>query len=298
MTVTLRQLQAFVAVATRGGFTPAANQMKIAQPALSQLVKELEATLGVRLFDRTTRRVEMTEAGREFFGSATRLLADLDGAVDKAKGLASRQRGRVTVAAPPLLSASLLPHVITEMRRNLPGIEIAVIDAGADAIVEAVRSGEASCGVGTFAEIDLDMERRVVGRDNLMAFFRDDHPFAQAEQAPWRALGAEATIALDRRSGIRRLVEAAFEVAEVDLRPVFEVRQIYTALAFVEAGLGVAALPAYARSAILGRAVQARLLVDPIVARDITLLRRAAQAPSPALIAFENALRAAFSPNT
>lgn len=294
MSVTLRQLQAFVVVATRGSFTAAASQLKVAQPALSQLVKELESELGIRLLDRTTRRVEPTEAGKEFIAHATRLLADLDGAVQQAKGLASRQRGRVTVAAPPLLSAALLPRVIVEMRQALPGIEIVVLDAASDAIIEAVRKGEAICGVGTFVDIDLDMERRVVGRDNLMVFCDGGHRFAGAAHVRWADLGAERLIALDRRSGIRRLVDAALDVADVDLKPAFEVRQVYTALAFAEAGLGVAVLPAYARSVISGRVIHARALAEPVVARDIVLVRQAARAPSPALLAFETTLRACF----
>lgn len=294
MSVSVRQLQAFVAVATRGSFTAAATQLKVAQPALSQLIKELEAELGLRLFDRTTRRVELTEAGKEFVGAATRLLADFDGAILQAKGLASRQRGRVTVASPPLLSAALLPRVIVEMQRSLPGIEIVVLDASSDAIIDAVRKGEAICGIGTFVDLEVDIERRVIGRDTLMVFCAEGHRFAGQEAVRWPALGGEQLVALDSRSGIRRLVEAAFELADLELKPAFEVRQIYTALAFAEAGLGVAVLPAYARAVVSGRAIQARPLIDPAVARDIVLVRQAARAPSPALVAFENVLRASF----
>src|SRR5512146_1724896 len=102
MNITLRQLQAFVAVAGAGGFTGAAEHLHVAQSVVSILVKELEAELGIRLFDRTTRRVELTEAGREFQANAQRLIADLDHAVRQTQDLVERKRGRIAVAAPPL----------------------------------------------------------------------------------------------------------------------------------------------------------------------------------------------------
>ena len=88
--------------------------MHLAQPALSQLVRELERELGLRLFDRTTRRVELTEGGREFRAASGKIIQDLDVAIRNASDIAELRRGRVIIAAPPLLAAVLLPQAIAQ----------------------------------------------------------------------------------------------------------------------------------------------------------------------------------------
>src|SRR6185295_8282004 len=98
MNITLRQLQAFVAVAATGNFTQAARRMLVAQSAVSVLVRDLEGDLGIRLFDRTTRRVELTAAGVECRATAEKLIADLDDAIRHTHDLVERPRGRITVA--------------------------------------------------------------------------------------------------------------------------------------------------------------------------------------------------------
>src|SRR5580704_14098706 len=103
MNITLRQLEAFVAVADTRNFTRAAQRLHTAQSAISLLIKELETDLGVRLLDRTTRHVELTDPGIEFRGYAEKLIADLDHAVRHTHELVERKRGRIAIAAPPFL---------------------------------------------------------------------------------------------------------------------------------------------------------------------------------------------------
>ncbi|MCV9940276.1 LysR family transcriptional regulator [Boseaceae bacterium BT-24-1] len=290
MAVTLRQIQAFLAVAELGTFTKAAERLHMAQPALSQLVRELEHALGVRLFDRTTRRVELTEGGREFQGASAKIVHDLDLAIQNANDLAERRRGRITVAAPPLLAAAILPEAIAEMRERYPGIQIALIDARTDTIVEAVRIGRADCGLGTFAAVEDGIERIPMARDSLMLFCSPSSRFAAAT-VDWRELQGEPLITLTRDSGIRLLVEVAYETVGMPLKPAYEVSQITTALALVEARLGVAVLPTYARAAAPHRRIIARPLSNPTIARDIVMIRPSGRSVTPALATFETLLR-------
>ena len=147
LNVTIRQIQAFLAVAELGSFTRAAERLHAAQPALSLLLRQLEDELGARLLDRTTRRVELTEAGREFKNSADRILDELHHAARSARDHAARRRGRISIVAPPLLAAVLLPDAIAESAR--PSRHRDQADRSADRqIVDLVRSGR---GVGTFA---------------------------------------------------------------------------------------------------------------------------------------------------
>ena len=172
MNVTLRQIQAFLAVADLGNFTRAAARLNMAQPALSLTIRELEAELGLRLFDRTTRRVELTMAGADFSHAARKLMTDLDLAMRNARDLTERKRGRLVVGAPPLLAAMLLPRAIADYNRKFPGIEVRLIDTQTDRIVDKVRSGEADCGVGTFAEDEDSIERQLLVKDALEVFLQ------------------------------------------------------------------------------------------------------------------------------
>ncbi|MBW4656960.1 MAG: LysR family transcriptional regulator [Kaiparowitsia implicata GSE-PSE-MK54-09C] len=291
MAITLRQIQAFLAVAEHGTFTKAGERMHMAQPALSQLVRELEQELGLRLFDRTTRRVELTEGGREFRGAAAKIVEDLEIAVSSASDLAERKRGRIVVAAPPLLAAVILPEAIAEMRERYPGIQISVVDAKTDTIVEAVRVGRADCGLGTFAAEEDGIERVPMARDSLMLFCDHSSRFAATSTWAWGDLRDEPLITLTRDSGIRLLVEVGYETAGVPLTPAYEVSQITTALALVEARLGIAVLPTYARAAAPHRRVIAKQLAEPTIARDIVMIKRSDRSTSPALAAFEGVLR-------
>ena len=99
MNITLRQLYGFKAVEDVGTFTAAAQRLKVAQPALSLNIRDLESELGAKLFDRTTRRVELTGAGREFLRSVEKLIVDLERAVQNARDLADRRRWRLGLDA-------------------------------------------------------------------------------------------------------------------------------------------------------------------------------------------------------
>jgi len=288
--VTLRQIQAFIAVAQQGTFTKAAERMQIAQPALSQLVRELERELNVRLLDRTTRRVELTDAGREFHDAAAQIMQDLDAAVQNATALAERKRGRITVAAPPLLAAIAIPPAIAALKDTHPGLQVTIIDARNERVIEAVRSGRADCGIGTFSLVEDGIERTPLARDSLMLFCTRESRFAQQTSVAWRELRGEPLATLTRDSGIRLLVEVGYESAEVPLLPTYEVSQISTALALVRSELAIAVLPTYAR-AVAPEGVLAKPLTEPFIARDIVIIRASGRSMSPALSTFETLLR-------
>jgi DNA-binding transcriptional LysR family regulator len=289
MNITIRQIQCFLYVAELGSFTRAAEKMHTVQPALSQQVRDLEVELSMRLFDRTTRRVELTEGGAEFRSIAAKIIEDLESAARNAHDLAERKRGRVVVAAPPLLAAAMMPRAIVDFRRDYPGITVRLVDARTDQIVEGVRSGQVDCGLGTFHAGEEGLSSTLLARDRLMLFCAADHPLARLRTANWRDLDGLPLITLTRDSGIRLLVEVGFEAAQMRLVPAYEVTQITTALAMVEADLGVAALPTYAFAVARTLNISA-LPLDPAIARDITMITRAGRAVSPAVSAFARCL--------
>lgn len=291
MKIAIRHLEAFLAVASHGNFSTAARHLDIAQPALSQAVKELERTLGLRLFDRTTRRVELTAAGREFQGSTAKILEDLQHAVQNARDLAERRRGRIRIAAPPLLASVILPRAIVDFRRSFPGIAVELADVGTEQIVQNVLSGAVDCGLGTFSPDEGGLERTLLMRDDLMLFCRKRHPAAARSVCKWGDLCDENVIMLTRESGIRLLTEVGVKSAGLSIKPAYEVSLITTALSLVEAGLGVAVLPSYALAAARYHAVAGKPLVEPVIARDVVLIRASGRSISPAAASFANVLQ-------
>ncbi|WP_245316507.1 LysR family transcriptional regulator [Mesorhizobium wenxiniae] len=291
MRIALRHIEAFLAVAEHSNFSTASRNLNVAQPALSQAVKDLEAELGLRLFDRTTRRVELTAAGVEFQGSASKIMEDLEHAVQNVRDLAARRRGRIRVAAPPLLSSVILPQAIAAFHNDFPGITIELIDKGTEEIVASVAAGNADCGLGTFSPTDEGIERTLLMRDNLMLFCPEGHPVLEKAAVSWTDLRDLPLIALTRSSGIRLLVDMATEAAELSAKPAFEVSLITTALALVEAKLGVSVLPTYALAAARHYAVSARPLGNPVVTRDVVMIHASGRSISPAVVSFSGIVR-------
>jgi DNA-binding transcriptional LysR family regulator len=291
MNITFRQLRAFSAVAAFGSFTRASEQLHLTQSAISNLVRELEAELGIRLFDRTTRRVELTHAGREFRGSAEKLIADLDHTARNTHELVERKRGRLIVAAPPFLAASLLPQVMAAFRRDFPGISVVLLDVPTDQIVARVTSGEADIGVGTFTTEDEGLTRTPIARDTLMLFCPRGHPLASRRRPRWRDLKGYPVITLTRESGIRPLVMHGFDAAGIAVQPAYEVWQITSALGLVDAELGVGVLPAYATTTSRFLRVTARPLHGPSVSRDVEVIARRGRSLPPATDEFIGLLK-------
>ncbi|MBN9216808.1 MAG: LysR family transcriptional regulator [Mesorhizobium sp.] len=292
MKITIKQIQSFLAVAESGNFSAASSRMGLAQSAISQAVKDLEDELAVRLFDRTTRRVELTDAGREFRNSASKIMEELQLAVRSVHDLAERRRGKIRVAAPPLLAAAVLPHAIAEFQSRYPGITVELADVGTEMIVESVRSGKADCGLGTFPPAEAGIERIILVRDTLMLFCSGKSALASNETTSWTDLQHHPIITLTRDSGIRLLVEVGFEMAQLPLKPAYEVSQITTAIALVEAGLGVSVLPSYALTAVgtRGGAV-GKTLVEPSISRDVVMIHATGRSISPATSAFAAVVR-------
>lgn len=285
MNLTVRQIKSFLNVAATGSFTRAAEKMHTLQPVLSQQIRDLEAELGVRLFDRTTRRVELTEAGTEFRSTATKIIEDLEMAVRNAHDLAERKRGRVVIAAPPLLAAAVVPPAVADFRQKYPGIEVRLVDAKTDQIVELVRNGHVDCAIGTFHAGEEGLSSIVLTRDSLMVFCASGHPLAGRQTVRWQEMADLPLITLTRDSGIRLLVEVGYQAAQMRLVPAYEVTLITTALAMVEAGLGVAILPTYAWACARTLKIAAAIL-EPRIAREISLVTRSGRSIPPAVSAF------------
>jgi DNA-binding transcriptional LysR family regulator len=289
--INLRQIKCFQAVVELGNFSRAAERLRTSQAGVSHAIHDLEALLGTRLFDRTTRRVELTEAGQIFAAGVLPGLAEIERAVESVRDLSELRTGLVRIAAPPLLGATVLPRLIKEVAKLHPSLKIRIEDVGTDLIVPRVRNGLYEIGVGTFNTDEEGIDRQHVLSDRLMVFIEMDHPFKSLEEVNWKALHDQRVITLTRESNIRLLTEIGFETAGLPLRPHLEVHQIHTALSLVESGAGVAVLPTYAFAALNGRGIAARPLMEPAITRQVSIITARERNASPATMAVRPLLR-------
>src|SRR5690625_5105046 len=165
--ISLRQLRAFQAVAHHGSFVAAARSLFITQSALSGSIKQLEETLGVRLFDRTTRMNGLTEAGRMFLEDVRIGLGALEQGVRKMGELSSLHEGSVTIAAAPSVLAAIVLPCVAELRTAYPNLRITLREDSADAIIRYVREGDVDFGVGGWHESAVDMDVQPLMKDKL-----------------------------------------------------------------------------------------------------------------------------------
>ena len=275
MNVSTRQLRAFVALCEQRNFTRAAAASHLSQPAFSALIRQLEDTLGARLFDRSTRHVELNAEGREFEAAARRVLAEFDAALGGVRDRAERKRGRVSVALLPSLAAGWLPQVLADFRAAYPGIELEVADVLSEPCIERVRSGQAdfalaASGAGGTADSDLRASRLCTDRFHLVC--RADHPLAHEPRLTLKKIAPHPFIQMTRNSSVRQALDAALHPQR--LNSVFEVEHLATVMGLIEAGLGISVVPALTLFHFQRETLVTRPLPLPSLTRTLYLVQR------------------------
>lgn len=232
-----RQIKAFTMVVEHGSFKAAADRLAVTQPSFSALIKELERDVDVVLFDRTTRRCVLTDAGMAFYNQVKTALDQLEDAYRYVKDLGSGHRGRLGLAALPSLASGVITTALARFRREFPGVRIALHERRNDQILDAVRHGDAEIGVGAMWRSDPDLDFAPLFTDRLMIVAPENHPLEKMRPV-WKSLEKFDLILM--RSGP---ADHALKVANVRRSPVFEVEHAVTALAMVRQGMGITVLP-------------------------------------------------------
>jgi LysR family transcriptional regulator, carnitine catabolism transcriptional activator len=287
--VTLRQLEAFLAVARTLNFSAAAAQVHLSQPALSAAIKKLEDTVGAKLFDRDTRNVALTPVGKEMLGVADRLLTDFDGAFEGVLAFLGGKRGRLAVACAPSVAAGFLPEVVAAFQRSHPDVALQVSDRVSDECLALLRDGKVDLALVPKEKDDPEFEYRELFRDQMVLVCRADHALAARKTVTWRSLLPYSHIAFRPSGAVRHLVEAAFAGLNAKLRPVFEVDQVGTMVGFTANGLGVCVLPYSLVQQLRLEPLVFRRILSPELRRSICLTTLKSRTPSPAAEAFSRA---------
>lgn len=290
MNIDLEDLRAFVATAEMQSFRAAADSIHLSQPALTRRIQKLEATLGVPLLERTTRRVSLTAVGRDFLPRARRLLDDLETSLMSVREIAERRSGLVSIACIPTAAYYFLPDVISAFTAEFPAIRFRILDAGANEVLQSVLNREVDFGITLLGADDPDVAFDPLIEEPFLLACRRDHPLAGRDSVTWQELADHRFVTVGRSSGNRLIMDLALAKANVRPRPFFEVQHLSTSLGLVEAGLGVAALPRMALPTGPHHTIATVPLISPDVTRTVGVVRMPGSRRSPAAEQFYDML--------
>lgn len=282
MNPTLRQMRAFVALAKTGNFTLAAQSLHVTQSALSGLIKELELTLGARVVDRSTRRIVLTDIGRELFPLFSQMIDDLDGALANVADHTRLKKGIVRIAAPQLMSCTLLPQAIAAYREQHPAIEVRLADTEVEGVIARVLSGEADFGIGPERMPAPPLETRQLFEMPFALVFPEGHELESLPRLTWQDVARHPLISLQGQFTERLLDDMDASLRATPVKPAHEVTFMTTALSMVSAGLGVTVCLPYAEPLATLYGLAMRPLEDPVLSRRFLVYTRPGRSLSPA----------------
>ena len=281
MNYTLRQLRTFVAVARQGSFSQAGQLIGLSQSAVSHSVKELEAEIGVRLLDRTTREVLLTGAGQQLATRLTRLLEELNTTLLDVRSYGEQRSGTVRVAASQTPSAHLMPQCLASTQQHYPDIRVILHDRVQQAVLQSVRTAEVDFGIviGPLGDAEFDAEE--ILQEPFLLLCHQNDALAQTETVTWAMLTDRNMVLQDYASGSRMLVDAILQQLAVSVNVVQEIGHPATLYPMVEAGIGISILPALALPLPSGRKLVVRRLY-PEMNRSLMLIKRKNRSLTPA----------------
>lgn len=293
MNVSTRQLQAFLAVARLQSVTRAAEQIHLSQAGLSLLLREMESQLGVRLFDRTTRSVALTEGGRQLLPVAERVLrewAEVSGRLHKLSLDVARS---LTVAATPLVCSSVMPVVLKALQRSHPDIEVVVRDVERSQIEALVLSREVDMALGILFKAGSGIRRQRLLSLPLVCVSPREWPAGagKARRLPrgrvsWAELAELPLIGLPVANPIQQLIDLRLRGIGRANEDRTTFNNLHSVVAMVEAGYGAAVMPAFVQGACSRYAVHVGVMTGPEVPLDFYAITRQGTQASDAARAF------------
>ncbi len=242
MDISFRQLQAFVLIAEQRSFSRAAEQIHLSQPALSYSLRKLEEALGLSLFARNTRSVELTEAGTRFLEQARRLLRDMHNAVHDAHEQLHLQSGSLRIGVLPSVAIEPLPRVLVDYRQRYPGIEISLRDGRAGEIRQWVSNAEVDFAITSVTDEPGVLDFQPLYDDSLVLLVRGLSRLCGKKLLA--ALQDLDYVATTRDTSLRTMADETLARMGLLREPAFEVAYMSSAAALARAGLGYALLPA------------------------------------------------------
>lgn len=282
----LRQLAYFVAVVDEAHFTRAAERLRIAQPAVSQQIRRLEAEVGEVLLRRDRRSVTLTPAGEALLPHARAALAQVDHGKQAVAALRGLVTGQLHVGLVMPLPDRRVVRAVGAFGRRYPGIELTLVEDETDGLLDGLAAGDlqaAFIGLGPGQEPPASVEAVVVAREPAVLAVHPDHPLGGRKSVRLSALRDEPIVTLTRASRLRTVLETVCRKAGFEPRIVAETSDLSVMVELVAAGVGVALMPRSGRELVTD--VIAVPVTHPTIDRHIVLVWRPGTTP-PAARAF------------
>ncbi|MBH1966062.1 MAG: LysR family transcriptional regulator [Comamonadaceae bacterium] len=273
--LSVKQLRAFIALAELRNFTKAAAACHLSQPAFSLLIQAVEQEVGAKLFERDTRKVELTAAGGPLLEALRPLVRDFDEAIQKARQAAAVEGHRVAIAVLPSVAARLLPLVLPEFQKIYPDANIRILDLPSDACLELVRSGEADIGVISENPRDPQLTCHTLLEEPYYIVCSKNHPLASSEAVRMTDLLPYQLIHLANNAIVAQLLkkhsDSSRRISTV------EVESLQTARSMTEAGLGLTICAETALGQVGSPLLSAIPLNEASLLRHLYLIHRKAE---------------------
>lgn len=270
--LSLSQLEAFLKLEATASFRDAALELGVSQPALSRTIQQIEARLGVRLFDRDTRHVRLTSAGERLRPIAVRLLKDHEDLFSDFEAYVDGRAGSIRVAALPSVAATLLPGAVRRFRETHPGVTVDIWEDVGAPVHRVVEEGEADIGIAPPPAEARGLNFRPLYQDRLVLACRTDDPLAAGSRYDWTIFRERPFIAMSTDTGLRSLIDRAFAAADVVVEPLFNCKHPSTAGALVVASQGISVLTELTMGQIRLPELTWRVLDNPEASRPIGLV--------------------------
>jgi LysR family transcriptional regulator, carnitine catabolism transcriptional activator len=295
LNIKYRPLKAFLLAVTSGSFTNAAGLLGVTQPSFTVLIQDLEATLGMRLFERSTRSIRLTAAGEDFLTRIRRPVTDIEEAYKSVLDLAEVHRRSVLLGALPSTAFALVAPALETLRVAHPALFARVIEAHNDELLTMLRTNQVECALATLLEPAPDLAFQPLIEDCFCAIFPALHSLAERPRIVWTDLEPHDLILLSKGSSAREQFDRALQrrFAAPGLVPRYDVTHIITAASMVRRGLGVALLPRLSLPELNLKGLIARAIWSAGARRTIGVVYRRDRVLGPAMLRFIEHLHAA-----
>ncbi|ALE56862.1 LysR family transcriptional regulator [Paraburkholderia sp. SIMBA_055] len=288
--VTIRQYEAFLAIVDLHSIGAAAERLGLTSSAVSQLLAELEAELGFRLFDRTTRRVNLSSAGQDFLASAESVLRHVRAAAQSADDIRNRAAGIVRIGAPLVLASTALPAAIADYARDKPKVVVRICDTVVEQLVERVESADVDLAIGPDRPSGARVRRDAAFASPWVMWCAPSHPLSARRRVQWQQLRDVPIVATGRDH--ERAVDQMLADLPVEARivPADVVDNVTTAFGIASRGLAVTLAPAYVAPLARTFGLVMKRIVEPETIREVCLYRSTERALSPPAAGFADFL--------
>lgn len=261
----IRQMQALIEVARLRSFTKAAEALYITQPTISKTVKAMEEELGVVLFDRVGKTIELTDAGRIIVTQAQQIVTSFQNLMSELDDLRNLKKGHLRIGLPPMVGASFFPKVIGEFHERYPDITIQLFEDGAKKVKQDVAGGALDVGVVVLPTVEAELSSFAFVEEKLNLVVHPSHPLAERESAELTELSQDGFVLFREDFTLHDRIIG--ECAKAGFQPhvIYESSQWDLISETVAVGLGVTLLPETICREIDDEGVRIIPLVKPVI---------------------------------